>query len=134
GKSFKAPALLELGRGLERFGTVLLRTTDPRTGMEVIVPWGRGGNPNLEPETSETISFGVEWRPQFLRGLLLSATHTSIDWTNRIQVLDGSSSAIWPLLDRLPDLIPRDIPVALGGDGDPDTIDLAVSRPANLAA
>ncbi len=38
-----------------------------------------GGNPNLDPETSNTKSFGVQLTPPFLRGVTLSVDYFDID-------------------------------------------------------
>jgi outer membrane receptor protein involved in Fe transport len=38
-----------------------------------------GGNPNLKPETSNTISFGTQIVPPFLRGVTLTADYFNID-------------------------------------------------------
>ena len=46
-----------------------------------------GGNDQLEPETAETVSFGVEWTPDFLSGLRLKATWSDTDIENRIAYL-----------------------------------------------
>jgi len=46
----------------------------------------QGGNPNLTPEESDTISFGGIWSPAFIDGLVVS-----IDWFN-IEVTDAISN------------------------------------------
>jgi outer membrane receptor protein involved in Fe transport len=43
----------------------------------------QGGNPNLRPEESDTVSFGGIWSPAFIDGLVVS-----IDWFN-IEVIDA---------------------------------------------
>ncbi|UNK58635.1 TonB-dependent receptor [Pseudoxanthomonas daejeonensis] len=43
-----------------------------------------GGNPDLEPETSNSFSYGVVWQPSFVRGLDLTADYWEIDIENVI--------------------------------------------------
>lgn len=43
-----------------------------------------GGNPDLEPETSNSFSYGVVWQPRFVRGLDLTADYWEIDIDNVI--------------------------------------------------
>jgi outer membrane receptor protein involved in Fe transport len=38
-----------------------------------------GGNPNLNPEEADTLSFGVVWQPNFLEGFSMSADYYEID-------------------------------------------------------
>jgi outer membrane receptor protein involved in Fe transport len=133
GNSFKAPALLELGASLQVFSGFDFPVVDPQTGETVFVPSGLGGNPGLQPETSTTVSAGFDWRTPRLPGLSVAFTYTHIDWTDRIQIISGLDPAVAALLDRLPGLIPRDVPVEVGGDGDPTTIDSVVTRPINVA-
>jgi iron complex outermembrane recepter protein len=45
-----------------------------------------GGNPNLQPETARTASFGVDFSPALLRGFGGSLTYFLIRYTNQIQV------------------------------------------------
>jgi iron complex outermembrane recepter protein len=135
-ESFRAPGLLDLGQGFTLYpaaidGTFPVR--DPVTGKIVQVPLGVGGNPNLKPETSTSYSYGVEWTPPVVPGLSLDVTFTRIDWANRIETECGCSTNLWPYLAQLPALIPRDLPVSVGGDGNPTTIDAAVYAPVNLA-
>lgn len=43
-----------------------------------------GGNPDLEPETSNSFSYGVVWQPGFVRGLDVTADYWEIDIDNVI--------------------------------------------------
>ncbi|HET7609880.1 MAG TPA: TonB-dependent receptor [Gammaproteobacteria bacterium] len=38
-----------------------------------------GGNPNLNPEEADTVSFGLVWQPSFLEGFSMSADYYEID-------------------------------------------------------
>lgn len=134
GESFKAPNLRDLGSQMEYLTFFTFDITDPRTGQPATVFWGRGGNPDLEPETAETFSFGFEWTPGFAEGLTVSATYTDIDWEDNIQTiraLDPAAAAIPELLEQL---IHYDVPVEQGGDGDPNTPDAWPTQPLNVAS
>jgi outer membrane receptor protein involved in Fe transport len=135
-ESFKAPGLLDLGSGFTVYPAALVGTfpvRDPVTGAIVQTQLAFGGNPNLKPETSTSYSYGVEWQPPVVPGLSLDVTFTRIDFTNRIEQEFAADSDLWPYLGQLPALIPRDLPVSVGGDGNPTTIDAAVGAPVNLA-
>ena len=81
GKSFKAPAFLQLYEDSYLFlwdagavggtgnGTVLMTF---------------GGNPNLKPETSTSWTFGGDYKPMAGKPLTISATYFNIDYTNRV--------------------------------------------------
>ena len=43
-----------------------------------------GGNPDLEPETSNSFSYGIVWQPSFIRGLDMTADYWEIDIDNVI--------------------------------------------------
>ncbi len=45
---------------------------------------GLGGNPNLEPQVSDNLSFGFDVSPPGIPGLTLSATFNRTDFTNKI--------------------------------------------------
>ena len=50
--------------------------TDPANGGVLIQTSSRtGGNPNVDPEKADTVTFGVVWQPGFLQGL-----SASVDW------------------------------------------------------
>lgn len=87
-EGFRAPSILELFEGLR---STSIPVVDPCSGggggpgcagvpadyvqQSPNVPATVGGNPDLEPETSENISLGLVWTPAWLEGA--SAT---IDW------------------------------------------------------
>ncbi len=57
-----------------------------------------GGNPNVEPETAETYTLGIDWRPTFAPGLNFNATYFNIRYEDIIEtsgqtVNTGISSA-----------------------------------------
>lgn len=51
---------------------------DPFTNQTVNALSNGGGNPNLVPETADTLTFGVTWSPQSVEGLNLSVDYFDI--------------------------------------------------------
>jgi iron complex outermembrane recepter protein len=51
-----------------------------------------GGNPNVQPEKSDTVSFGVVLQPTFVPNLLVSLDYFDIDIENTISDLDGGNA------------------------------------------
>ena len=94
---FLPPALPELISERELNGQTFLR--DPRRGdmLEVVtIPEGISfGNPNLEPENSESFSFGLIYEPSFVDRLRVSVDYVSIEKTDEIASIDEQE-----LLDR----------------------------------
>lgn len=137
GESFKAPSLPDLfGRTTYQafFGTFPI--FDPRNQIATTAIFGRGGNSDLEPETSETKTLGFEWRPTFSDGLTFAATYTDIEWDNKIVTVRGfdvgaiGNTAVADALG----LLDYNVSVENGGDGDSTTLDAWPTRPANLAS
>jgi iron complex outermembrane receptor protein len=50
------------------------------------------GNPNVGPEESDTISYGIAYRPDWLPGFSIAADYFSIDIDGAIQVLDPNTT------------------------------------------
>jgi iron complex outermembrane recepter protein len=48
-------------------------------GLNYTMTQINGGNPNLNPEEADTLSFGVVWQPGFLDGFSMSADYYEID-------------------------------------------------------
>ena len=71
-----------------------------------------GGNPNLEAQTSETTTIGMDWAPAAVEGLYLSATWISTDFVNLIGDLQAALG--WPPTyalensEQFPGLVERD--------------------------
>ena len=99
-EGFRAPSLLELFEGTRATN---IPVTDPCSGGGAGLPGCAGvpptyvqiagnapatvgGNPTLQPETSENISFGFVWMPEFVEGGSLT-----LDWYD-IQVDDTISA------------------------------------------
>lgn len=53
-----------------------------------------GGNPNLQPEAAETLTFGFVWRPQALEGLDVSLDYYSVEVEDYITTLAGGVGGI----------------------------------------
>jgi outer membrane receptor protein involved in Fe transport len=83
--------------------------TDPQTGSVYnVATYSLGGNPNLKPQTSKSLDFGVIWEPQYslLRGLRLNAEYTNTKQYNLI--LSPSPQTIVDFANNFPGLVVRD--------------------------
>lgn len=98
--------------------------TDPLRGDEVLgsatenggVFVLAGGNPDLEPEETESISAGIIFTPRFAPDLRFSADWTRIDKTDAITTLPSFFREGVPLmLESAPERVTRAEPIA--GDG-----------------
>jgi iron complex outermembrane receptor protein len=85
GRSFKAPSLyqLNLGQVITQQGIV-----DPLTGKTNGATVIAGGNPNLNPETGQSHSFGLVYSDGVVRGLDVSVTNWIVNLHNSIQALN----------------------------------------------
>ncbi len=86
-EGFRAPSLLELFEGTRATSIPVTDPCDgggaglpgcagvPDTYVQIAgnAPATVGGNPTLQPETSENVSFGFVWTPEFLEGSSLTA-------------------------------------------------------------
>jgi len=99
-EGFRAPSLLELFEGTRATSIPVVDPCSgggaglpgcagvPPTYVQIAgnAPATVGGNPTLQPETSENVSFGIVWMPEFLEGSSLT-----LDWYD-IQVDDTISA------------------------------------------
>jgi iron complex outermembrane recepter protein len=76
---------LVTGMTAAQYGNVPENPADQYNGL-------LGGNPGLEPEKSETISFGLIYQPDFLEGLLVSLDYFDIQIEEAISDLDGGNA------------------------------------------
>ena len=63
---------------------------DPNTWQNTTsttIPGLTGGNPNLQPEEAETITYGFVLEPSFLPGLSIAVDYWDIELTNAVQFL-----------------------------------------------
>lgn len=79
GRSFRAPALIELTDAPSASPTIL-----PRGSQQILSMILYGGNPDLEPETATTWTLGGEFQPGAVPGLRLGLNAFRIDFENRI--------------------------------------------------
>ncbi len=79
GQSFRAPGLTQLLN--EQMLTAVGFTIN---GVQQQTLAFQGGNPDLEPETAETWTAGLDYRPAWSRGTRLSLTYFDTDFQNRI--------------------------------------------------
>ncbi len=61
------------------------------TQLNAQLPVITGGNPNLDPETSESWGFGMVWRPSFLPRLSLEANYYNIKVDGAIAAIDAGT-------------------------------------------
>jgi outer membrane receptor protein involved in Fe transport len=80
GRSFRAPGLSDL-LSAQIISPILLPT---KAGPQVETLAFQGGNPNLQPETADSYTVGVDYQPQWSPGSRLSLTWFDIDYQNRI--------------------------------------------------
>jgi iron complex outermembrane receptor protein len=92
GRAYKAPNLEDM-HGLQQLAVLdLPDSTSPTGNSPVLVKIG--GNPALQPETADTLSFGVDYAPSTTSGLLLSATGFDIKYSNRIAQVGNPYAAL----------------------------------------
>ena len=87
-----------------------LSAADPKRGGETRANLTEidvisGGNPQLEPEDSESISIGLIFTPQFVEGLRLSVDYTEIEKSN--EVVSLSINDLFLYEDLLPGRVSR---------------------------
>lgn len=87
-----------------------LGLTDPQRGNEAVASFSSigGGNPDLRPEETESLSYGLVVRAPFLNDLRFSVDWTRIEKTDAITTLGVSSTIITQLLQIAPERIIRD--------------------------
>jgi iron complex outermembrane receptor protein len=108
GTGFLAPARSQMNAGIPvpNFTPVVI---DPKrggiSGSIVIPDYKVGGNPNLRPELSESISAGAIFTPRFVPGFRLSVDYTKIDKTDEITSLLPQLAFFYE--DSLPGVITR---------------------------
>ena len=84
----RAPRINELFSGQNEAVRQLL---DPRDGSNPTVPLLTGGNPDLEPETSDAFTGGVVYTPSTIEGLKLSLDYYSFEIEDAVASLDEQS-------------------------------------------
>lgn len=102
--SFRAPGLADLDE-TNNF-SLIDETPDPlsTTGTSPVLLW-LGKNADLEEETATSYSFGVEYEPEQVAGLSLSANYFRVKFEDRIQAVPDSAS--WLLEPRFASVVTR---------------------------
>jgi len=91
GKGFRAPTYSQLAD--PSLSTDPSSVNDPRRGGEINdnIFTLSGGNPDLQPETSENLNLGLVWTPEFLPGLRFSADWYKIEKNNNLTSLSAQA-------------------------------------------
>lgn len=86
GESFRAPDLTQLQTDASDFNTTFPYVDPFAPAGTPPAPTGYLYQPNLniQPETSETLTYGFEWTPSMLDGFTVSATYNRITTENQI--------------------------------------------------
>lgn len=92
GTSFRAPTLGDLLPEVLIYERQLVDPSSP-TGMSTGLLYS-GGNPNLDPETATTRSFGVEFEPQALPGARIALNYFDIEYRDQTLSLYGLASTL----------------------------------------
>ncbi len=90
GSAFLPPVTTQLLLNpLPNAGTIVI--LDPKTNTSYPVQTISGGNPNIQPQSSRSASFGIIWQPRqgALNGLRLNAEYTNIRQSNVISTLQA---------------------------------------------
>ena len=117
GQAFLAATLPELFGPRNEY--TFFRFLDPLNPVEFGGPFASvfpttvlGGNPDLQPQTSDTVTLGFEYTPVNLPGLYLSLTYSKTEFENLIGSLDAAFG--WPPVyafenwQQFPDQVRRD--------------------------
>jgi iron complex outermembrane receptor protein len=85
GTSFRAPSLVDSADQIKNI--FIQNLTDPTSSTGITRGiFTNGGNSQLGPEKAKTWSAGLDWKPQAIDGLQVSATWYKIVYDNRIDV------------------------------------------------
>ena len=112
-RDIRAPTLNDQFAGQQTSATAV---NDPLTGVTANTLAIGGGNPRLQPEKGNTLTFGLGYRPQWMRGLSLSADYYDVKITDGISnIFAGTILSLCHqsnYTDPLCNLITRPFPVA----------------------
>lgn len=118
GTGFMPPAITQLTPS----APMLVPYTDPHRGDEVATfPLTSGGNPDLQPEESESWSVGAVFKPRFVPGLRVSLDYIRLNKT------DGISTLQVPEILLLEDYLPGRVVRAPVEPGDPYDVGRIIS-------
>jgi len=85
-RDFRAPSVNDLYSAplIQNGNTVVDRVPGPNFGSNPTVQTVLGGNPNLKPETSKTLTYGVVVSPSFVPGFTASVDYYNINMGNAL--------------------------------------------------
>lgn len=109
GTGFLAPSLTALSNS-QVTNNVTLTVVDPKRGgipqtYTGVTRYATGGNPNLRPEDSRSVSAGLIYEPRLWPGLRISVDYTKITKTNEITAL--TTDQLFAVEDLFPGEIVR---------------------------
>lgn len=91
-RSFKAPTLYQQYIPYQAY--LLPAAAFGAGGSPRTVIFTGGGNPDVKPERAKSWTTGIEYRPAFAEGLIISATYFEIDYRDRVvEPIAGSIAA-----------------------------------------
>lgn len=95
GTSFRAPSLFDLSPVADQ---VVATLVSDQGGAPAVALLRIGSNPDLQPETADTWTAGVDFKPQEIPGLRASLSYYQIDYDQRITALAKDPRAFQALL------------------------------------
>jgi iron complex outermembrane recepter protein len=108
GTSFRAPLLVETRPPVESSVAFRADASSPSGAISVLTV--AGGNPDLQPEESDSWTAGLDWQPPSVPGLTIGASYFELDFRNRIAFPPITGD---PLTDPLgAHFVTRDPPLA----------------------
>ncbi len=100
GTSFHAPSLADLGNSVDArvqvipFSPFRAANSSPFDILRPTIAIA-GGNANLKPEKADTWSLGFDFKPEFARGLVVSATYFNVRFSDAIAVPPFTSPVLF---------------------------------------
>jgi iron complex outermembrane recepter protein len=92
GESFQAPLLSQLGSPITSETALIPDSLSPDGRADILEI--SGGNPNLLPQRSNSVTAGFDYKPPVVAGLVVSTTYFHVLFKNRIQAPNITSQAI----------------------------------------
>ena len=100
GRSFQAPLLSQFGSPITS-ETLLIPDSLASSGHADVLEVS-GGNPNLLPQSSKSITAGFDYEPASVSGLALSMSYFYVSFKNRIQAPSSTSQAFLSQASLIP--------------------------------
>jgi iron complex outermembrane recepter protein len=96
-ESFRAPSLADLDPSNNSAGITPVRN-DPNSNTTVMALIVAGKNPNLQEETADIWTAGLQFAPPSMPKLSVGVTYFDIDFTNRIEGINATGALLDPTL------------------------------------